>query len=236
MGTGATFADVKRDVADVATRLFGAPVSEDDVIGERLRRITPDLRVDDPSVAEQLSVRVNDSSFDIPTTFDGFCKDPMASWVETTFGLEKESGTEYLKRATPKTLRDAGMRLSEKLGLDQDACAASIQRWLLHGYNCEPDPISGNRPFAFRIHQFISKGDAVYATLGNGADRWMTLQPQLFRPGHREEADLPPGLLPRLWSRVLQRLRGGPRKWGLRLSQDPRVRTKARRITSMRGT
>jgi ATP-dependent helicase YprA (DUF1998 family) len=180
MGTGATFADVKRDVADVATRLFGAPVSEDDVIGERLRRITPNLQVDDPRIAEQLSVRVRDSSLNIPTAFDAFCKDPLASWVETTFGLEKENGTEYLKRATPKTLRDAGMRLSEELGLDQDACAAAIQRWLLHGYKCEPDPISGNRPFAFRLHQFISKGDAVYATLGRGADRWMTLAHSAF--------------------------------------------------------
>ena len=42
MGTGATFSEVKRDVAEVASRLFGAPVSEDHVIGERLRRVTPD--------------------------------------------------------------------------------------------------------------------------------------------------------------------------------------------------
>src|ERR1035437_2342081 len=95
MGTGAKFADIRRDVADVAKRLFGSPVSEDDVIGERLRRITPDVQVDDPRVAEQLSVRVMDVSFEIPNSFDAFCLDALASWVETTFGLEKEHGTEY---------------------------------------------------------------------------------------------------------------------------------------------
>jgi ATP-dependent helicase YprA (DUF1998 family) len=164
MGTGATFAEIKRDVAAVATRLFGALVSEDHVIGERLRRITPDIQVDDPSYAEQLTIRVKDPSFDIPNSFNAFCLDPLASWMETTFGLEKEDRTEQLKRATPKTLRDAGTQLAGELGLDEDACTAAIQRWLLHGYKCEPDPISGNRPFAFRLHQFISKGDAVYAS------------------------------------------------------------------------
>jgi hypothetical protein len=28
----------------------------------------------------------------------------MASWLETTFGLEREDGTELLKRADPKTV------------------------------------------------------------------------------------------------------------------------------------
>lgn len=191
MGTGATFADIKRDVAAVATRLFGAPVSDDHVIGERLRRITPDIQLDDPGIAKQLSLRVKDPSFNIPTSFENFCQDPLASWVETTFGLEKENGTEYLRRTAPKTIREAGSRLAGQLGLDEDACAAAIQRWLLHGYRCEPDPISGSRPFAFRLHQFISKGDAVYATLGKGNDRWMTLQPQLYRPDHRGERIFP---------------------------------------------
>jgi ATP-dependent helicase YprA (DUF1998 family)/very-short-patch-repair endonuclease len=187
MGTGATFADIKRDVADVATRLFGAPVLEDHVIGERLRRITTDIHEDDPKIAAQLAIRVKDPSFEIPSSFDAFCQDPMASWVETTFGLENENGSDHLKRASPKTIIQAGKQLSQKLGLDESACATAIQRWLLHGYKCEPDPINGNRPFAFRLHQFISKGDAVYATLGKGEDRWMTLQPQLYRPEHKDE-------------------------------------------------
>ena len=187
MGTGATFADIERDVAAVATRMFGATVSADHVIGERLRRITPDIQADDPNFTEQLSIRVKDTRFEIPSSFDAFCRDPMASWVETTFGLEHEYGTQYLKRANPKTVRQAGKQLSGQTGLDETACIAAIQRWLLHGYKCEPDPVSGSRPFAFRLHQFISKGDAVYATLGKGEDRWMTLQPQLYRPEHREE-------------------------------------------------
>jgi len=187
MGSGATLADVKLDVAGVASRLFGSPVKPDNVIGERLRRITSDVALDDPNFKEKLRARVMDASFEIPSSFDAFCSDPMAGWLETTFGLEHENGTDDLKRTAPKTIAQAGKQLSEIVGLDEAVCVAAIQRWLLHGYKCEPDPISGSRPFAFRLHQFISKGDAVYATLGTGEDRWMTLQPQLFRPGHKEE-------------------------------------------------
>ncbi|MEO6981860.1 MAG: DEAD/DEAH box helicase, partial [Edaphobacter sp.] len=187
MGTGATLEAIKQDVAEVASRLFGSPVAPDHVIGEKLRRITPDISADVPSIWEQLSARVKDVNFEIPSSFAAFCQDPMASWLETTFGLEHENGTEYLKRANPKTVEQVGKRLSELTGLDEAICDSTIQRWLLHGYKCDPDPVSGNRPFAFRLHQFISKGDAVYATLGTTEDRWLTLQPQLFRPGHREE-------------------------------------------------
>jgi hypothetical protein len=122
---------------------------------------------------------VKDDSLAIPSRFDAFCQDPMASWLETTFGLEPEQGTEYLKRATPKTIKQAAKQLAEQIEVDEAVCATAIQRWLLHGYKCDPDPVNGNRPFAFRLHQFISKGDAVYATIGKGADRWMTLQPHI---------------------------------------------------------
>lgn len=187
MGSGATIAEVKQDVAAVATRLFGAPVSQENVIGESLRRITVEPESGSPSVREDIRARVENPDFQIPLQFDAFCADPLASWIETTFGLEAEPGTGLLKRATPKTLVKAGEDLSKAIGLGHGACTAAIQRWLLHGYKCEPDPVSGTRPFAFRLHQFISKGDAVYSTLGLGPDRWLTLQPQLFRPEHSEE-------------------------------------------------
>ncbi len=187
MGSGNTLAAIKQDVAEVSSRLFGSKVDPERVIGESLRRITQPVDVNGPEVKASLQARIQDPSFPIPSTFDAFCQDPLAGWIETTFGLEEEPGTGQLRRATPKTVQQAAELLVKLTDLDQVACETAIQRWLLHGYQCEADPISGNRPFAFRLHQFISKGDAVYATLGSGDGRWLTLQPQLFRPGHREE-------------------------------------------------
>jgi ATP-dependent helicase YprA (DUF1998 family)/very-short-patch-repair endonuclease len=231
MGSGATLAEVKKDVAAVASRLFGSPVTPENVIGESLRRITNDIQQDDPVLLEAISKRVKDPDFKIPGTFEAFCQDPLASWVETTFGLEHEAETGILKRATPKTASQAGTTLSNLLGVDQSACSAAIQKWLLHGYKCDPDPASGNRPFAFRLHQFISKGDAVYATLGKGEDRWMTLQYQLYRPEHRDERLYPLAFCrscgQEFYSVYLKESEGGkealPRPVGEDDSEDPHI-------------
>ena len=64
--------------------------------------------------------------------------------------------------------------------------------WLLAGYTCEEHPESHARPFAFRLHQFISPGDAVYASLHEPGERTLSLSGQQFVPGsNREQVLLP---------------------------------------------
>jgi hypothetical protein len=46
-------------------------------------------------------------------------------------------------------------------------------------------------PFAFRLHQFISRGDSVYASLEPEADWHLTVQGQRFVPGDRDRVLLP---------------------------------------------
>src|SRR6202043_2565664 len=72
-----------------------------------------------------------------------------------------------------------------------ERCVAAIQRCLLAGYECKPDPSSGRPPFAFRLHQFISKGDTIYASLEADA-RFLTLQGQRFVPGRQRQSILLP--------------------------------------------
>ena len=40
--------------------------------------------------------------------------------------------------------------------------------------------------FAFRLHQFISRGDTVFASLETGEARHITVHPQKFVPDDRE--------------------------------------------------
>ncbi len=60
IGTSATMssdgglAERRRAVAEVATRVFGTPVLEGDVIGETLRRVTPDFDPEDSSLGSRL--------------------------------------------------------------------------------------------------------------------------------------------------------------------------------------
>ena len=67
----------------------------------------------------------------------------------------------------------------------------ALQEDLLGGYRCEPNSDTGFPPFAFRLHQFISRGDTVYASLEPESDRHITLQGQQFVPGDRTKILLP---------------------------------------------
>jgi hypothetical protein len=81
--------------------------------------------------------------------------------------------------------------LSWITGVDPQQCAVAIQRWLLAGYECDPNPETDFPPFAFRLHQFISRGDTVYTTLEPEAQRYLTVTGQQFKPGSREHVLLP---------------------------------------------
>jgi ATP-dependent helicase YprA (DUF1998 family) len=76
------------------------------------------------------------------------------------------------------------------LDLEEDTCRRAIQDLLLSAYSCV-DPDTGLPPFAFRLHQFISRGDTVYASLEPEAERHTTLEGQRFVPGHRDRILLP---------------------------------------------
>src|SRR5439155_20794780 len=62
---------------------------------------------------------------------------------------------------------------------------------LLAGYACEPNPETGFPAFAFRVHQFLSRGDTVYASPEPAATRYITVNGQQFVPGDRERVLLP---------------------------------------------
>lgn len=49
----------------------------------------------------------------------------------------------------------------------------------------------GFRVFAFRLHQFISLGETVFATLEPEGERFLSTQGQRFAPGDRERILLP---------------------------------------------
>lgn len=183
MGGGRTIADRQARVAEVATRIFGTTVAPESVIGETLQRATIDSDLGREVLAQALRDRVESASFDIPKTFDGFRRDPLSAWIEQTFGVRPEAESGRLERAQPLTLEQAGQRLADQIGCEPVPCQTAIRRWLLHSYTCESNPETGFKPFAFRLHQFISKGDAVYASLEKAECRHLTLQAQQYVPG-----------------------------------------------------
>jgi superfamily II DNA/RNA helicase len=181
-----TLAAQKAEVAKVASRLFGSTVEPENVIGETLRRSTKDLPLNDEGLGSKLATMV--STYQEPQGLEAYYGHLLSSWIETAMGLEREDGSGLYKRAKPRAIGGddgAAMELAGLTGLDQQLCAEVIRRHLLAGYRLE-DPAKNNQPpFAFRIHQFLSRGDSVYATIEAPEERYITLRGQRFVPGDR---------------------------------------------------
>lgn len=199
VGTSATLAgegsvdERSVQVAEVASRLFGDAVVPESVIGETLRRATPERDLDYPPFLEALTRRVQ-STTSVSSAFHDFVEDPLSTWIESTFGLATEPESGQLVRAKPRSIsgaEGAASDLSRLTGVPEERCAQVIQEALLAGYTCEPNPETGFPAFAFRLHQFISRGDAAYATLDSEAERYITVHGQMYEPGSRQRILLP---------------------------------------------
>jgi hypothetical protein len=112
-------------------------------------------------------------------TFDAFVHHPLAVWIEQTFGVEERAG--HLHRRIPITLAEGAARLAEATGLDAESCRAAIQACFRRG--TEVRDAEENPVFAFKLHQFIAQGGAVYATAEPPERCHLTLEGQHYAPG-----------------------------------------------------
>jgi ATP-dependent helicase YprA (DUF1998 family)/very-short-patch-repair endonuclease len=179
VGTSATIAGPgiraaqQTDVATITSRLFGTPIDPDDVIDETLVRATDGVW--DP---QTLSARV---SSEPPVTYNALRADPLAAWIEDVFGITEREGR--LVRRTPIKASAAAAELAEVTGQDPATCLSSIQATLLAGSGEAALGPNGKPLFAFKLHQFISRGDTVYSSLEEGPNRYLSTRRQTFVPG-----------------------------------------------------
>jgi ATP-dependent helicase YprA (DUF1998 family) len=156
-------------VADFAQRLFGHIFSADQVIEETLVTFTEG---GNPSLEELTSALIGP----IPTVLEAFRRHPLARWVETEFGVEAEPDGR-LKRRIPRTLSEAAARLAEATGGDPETCTARLREILNRGGELERS--DSGRAFAFKLHQFIGQGRALFATLETVDRRAFSLEGQV---------------------------------------------------------
>ncbi|RNL87539.1 protein kinase domain-containing protein [Halostreptopolyspora alba] len=186
VGTSATMSsqgereDQRAVVAKVATGLFGTHIDPGNVITETLVRATEDAP--DSVPAERIDQAP-------PRSYDGLRADPLARWVESRFGLDTDS-TGRLVRSLPDRVEDAAAELATQTGRDEPACVVAIRATLESGAEAL-HPVTERPLFAFRLHQFLSKGDTVYATLERPETRHLTRDYQLEQPGSGGKILLP---------------------------------------------
>lgn len=199
IGTSATLAssgsleDQRKVVAQGASQLFGSPVLPEQIIGETLRRETTEYDFSNDENVELLSNRVEEAVFNPPTDYDQITSDILAAWIETTLGVETDQESGILIRTKPKSIlgKDgAALMLSSLTKVSESTCREAIIKMLLAGFGI-PKPESGLPTFAFRLHQFISRGDTVYASIEKEEKRYITVNGQQFVPGDRNKILLP---------------------------------------------
>ncbi len=187
IGTSATMsteggsADRREKVAEVASQLFGTTVLPENVIGETLVRATGEQA--GPVTIERIAAPA------APADYADLVRDPLASWVETSFGLDRD-GEGRLARRAPTTVQLAAAQLAGQTGADAGKCEKALQRTLQAGSRAR-HPQTGRPLFAFRLHQFLSKGDTAYVTLEDESSRHITRDYQVEQPGSDGKVLLP---------------------------------------------
>lgn len=189
IGTSATMSstgkqtDRNRVVAEVATKLFGAKITEHDVIGETLERVTtPSKGVD--GIRPLLKAEIQKAGYSWEN-FEAFKDSPLAIWVELNLGIEIPDD-EPPKRAKPKTLDSASELLANDAGVTQQEASVALQKFLVAAHDVKTP--QGRAPFAFKLHQFISGPGKVLATLEPSGSRAITLDAQRFAPGRQDQS------------------------------------------------
>jgi len=190
MASGGTIAERRDVVANVATRLFGTRVTSEHVIGETLVRASTAAPPDVATLAG--AVRALLGGAELPDRYEQMAAHPLTAWVEEAFGLGHDAGSGELVRGAPARIPDAARVLSESTGIGLDECRAVVEQTLLAGSRLT-HPTTRRPLFAFRLHQFISKGDNVYASLEPTGTRHLTGHYQLRVPNHPDKALLPLG-------------------------------------------
>ncbi|MDJ0746598.1 MAG: DEAD/DEAH box helicase [Xenococcaceae cyanobacterium MO_167.B27] len=164
----------KTTVAEVASKLFGVEVSPKNIIDETLE---PAIKRANPTVAELTETLKNGLPTEEQQTSEAFKEHPLSKWIEMNLGLDEEDG--HLVRRTPIALSVGSKELAKITGVDVQTCSDTLQQMFLWSSRLE------KKGLPFRLHQFISQGGSVYATLESPEKRYLTLEGQYKITGDR---------------------------------------------------
>jgi len=177
VGTSATLAgpgsraEQRAEVAALASRLFGTTFSAENIVGETLKRATSGS-----ATTDELKTRLTQAP---PSGRETLEKDPLAIWIEDQIGLRQDDEGK-LARQVPKRLEDVAKELAAQTGASVEQCTEALQATLLAGANAKD--ADDRSLFAFKLHQFLGKGDTAYVTLEHPSTRYITTKYQRSAP------------------------------------------------------
>lgn len=190
-----TLADQRAEVAKVATKLFGRQFSPDQVVNEKLdRSLSSDGTIPPTNIlAAAISAGVNPND-----DIEKLKTHPVAVWLENKIALGVRDG--ILVRGKPKEISAIVAELSEDSGKPDEECRSFLVLLLqwISSANVRLQQ-SGQRYtlLPFKLHQFISQTGSVYTTLDQDDNRFITLEPGVYKEDNAEKKPLFPNLFSR---------------------------------------
>ncbi|MCX7867375.1 MAG: DEAD/DEAH box helicase [Limisphaera sp.] len=176
----ATAVQRREAVAAFAGRFFGVPLGAEHVVEEVLEPFT----VGGPPPVEELRTAVYS---EVPAERPAFRAHPLARWTEHALGLERDADG-ALRRRVPRPLREAARELAALTGAPSDLCEKRIREVLERGAALGRG--EDGQAFAFKLHQFLGQGRALFATLEARQQRQFSLEGQVKSSGGKLWAPL----------------------------------------------
>lgn len=202
IGTSATMVSVgsqakqREQVARVAETVFGRPFTTDQIVNETLDRSLkyPGSLPTKTDLAAAIAEGIDTSAGE-----EDLRSHPVAVWLENRIALVDREG--QLDRRTPMGIEDVVTALSEDSGLPTEECRSCLMSTLLWVSSVnERIQKEGSRytVLPFKLHQFIAQTGSVYTTLDQGADRFITLEPGIYK----QDDDSKKPIFPNVFSRA----------------------------------
>jgi len=178
IGTSATMVSDKgisreerrKAIAGFASKVFGVTVKVENVIEECLKRRTEKIDF----TSEELKNAVLEP---LPADIEAFIKNPLIVWIEETFGIEEEEDG-FLRGKAPISLQEGAEKLSKETGLETKVCEEKLKEAFLKGSLIKDK--DGFPLLSFKLHQFISQGRTVYATLDTPSKRKFSFSGEVY--------------------------------------------------------
>ncbi len=177
MAGGATVSERKTTIAKVASRFFGSPFSQDQIVEESLKAISIESEL--PSKAELFKA----VSISLPTdlSMDQVLSLPLFRWVERKIALKQEGIV--IRRGLALALKNIAAVLSEDSGVANFELCQQALRDIFSAISrineqiAQANETSGGRvPFVlpFKLHQFIAQSASLSVSLHEPPERLLS--------------------------------------------------------------
>jgi superfamily II DNA/RNA helicase len=193
MVSGGTIEEQRIEVASVASKLFGKPYETSQVIIETLAPSLEQLSTTKPQLAKSITEPISQDG-DVAS----LKRHPVACWLESNAALDNQIG--ILVRRRPKSVKQLSQMLSEQSGIDATICYKTIESVLLWISRINEEiQKRGSREtvLPFRLHQFVSQTGSVYTTLDQGDERFVTLEPGIYKSDDSNQKPIFPNVFSR---------------------------------------